>query len=135
MSIQSVNPATGEVLETFTPASPEELDRIVARAHAAFREWRSVPFSARALRMREAARVLRKGLAQHALAMTLEMGKPIVQAEAEVEKCASCCDYYAEHAESFLAAQPRTTDASQNYVRFDPLGAVLTVIPWNSPYR
>ena len=134
MSIESVNPATGEVLETFTPASPEELDRIVARAHAAFMKWRSVPFAVRAERMRETARLLRKGLEQHALNMTLEMGKPIVQAEAEVEKCASCCDYYADHAESFLAAQPRTTDASTSYVRFDPLGVVLAVMPWNFPY-
>jgi succinate-semialdehyde dehydrogenase / glutarate-semialdehyde dehydrogenase len=134
MSIQSVNPATGETLETFAPASPEELDRIVARAHAAFTQWRSVPFTARAERMREAGRLLRKGLEQHALNMTLEMGKPIVQAEAEVEKCASCCDYYANHAEWFLAAQPRTTDAAKSYVRFDPLGAILAVMPWNFPY-
>jgi succinate-semialdehyde dehydrogenase/glutarate-semialdehyde dehydrogenase len=134
MSIQSVNPATGEVLETFTPASPEQLERIVARAHAAFLAWRTVPFAARAERMREAARLLRKDMASHALAMTLEMGKPIVQAEAEVEKCALTCDFYAEHAEAFLAEQPRETDASKSYVRFDPLGVVLAVMPWNFPY-
>jgi succinate-semialdehyde dehydrogenase/glutarate-semialdehyde dehydrogenase len=134
MSIQSVNPATGEVLETFTPTSPEELERIVARAQAAFVEWRAVPFAARAGRMREAARLLRKNMAYHAVAMTLEMGKPIVQAEAEVEKCAGACDFYAEHAEAFLAEQPRMTDASKSYVRFDPLGPVLAVMPWNFPY-
>jgi succinate-semialdehyde dehydrogenase / glutarate-semialdehyde dehydrogenase len=134
MGIQSVNPATGEVLETFTPTSPEELERILARAHAAFAEWRAVPFATRAERMREAARLLRKSMAYHALAMTLEMGKPIVQAEAEVEKCALACDFYAEHAEGFLAEQPRETDASQSYVRFDPLGTVLAVMPWNFPY-
>jgi succinate-semialdehyde dehydrogenase / glutarate-semialdehyde dehydrogenase len=134
MSIQSVNPATGETLETFTPASPQDLERIVTRAHAAFLEWRAVPFEARAVRMRDAARLLRKDMADHAVTMTLEMGKPIVQAEAEVEKCASCCEYYAEHAESFLAEQPRKTDASTSYVRFDPLGVVLAVMPWNFPY-
>jgi succinate-semialdehyde dehydrogenase / glutarate-semialdehyde dehydrogenase len=134
MSIQSVNPATGEVLETFTPASPEQLERIVARAHAAFLAWRTVPFATRSERMREAARLLRKDMASHALAMTLEMGKPIVQAEAEVEKCALTCDFYAEHAEAFLAEQPRETDASKSYVRFDPLGVVLAVMPWNFPY-
>jgi succinate-semialdehyde dehydrogenase / glutarate-semialdehyde dehydrogenase len=134
MSIQTVNPSNGDVLETFTPASAEELDRIVARAHAAFLEWRSVPFTARAHCMREAARLLRKGVEQHSLNMTLEMGKPIVQAEAEVEKCASCCDYYADHAETFLAEQPRKTDASKSYLRFDPLGPVLAVMPWNFPY-
>src|SRR5437773_11479056 len=134
MSIQSVNPATDEVLETFTSTTPEELERIVARAHAAFVEWRSVPFKARADRMREAARLLRKGMEHHAVTMTLEMGKPIVQAEAEVEKCAACCDFYAENAEAFLAEQPRKTEASRSYVRFDPLGPVLAVMPWNFPY-
>ncbi len=134
MSIQSVNPATGEVLQTFSATSPAELERIMARAHAAFVEWRSVPFVTRAERMRDAARLLRKDKAEHARTMTLEMGKPIVQAEAEVDKCASGCDYYADHAEGFLAEQPRETDASRSYVRFDPLGPVLAVMPWNFPF-
>lgn len=134
MSIQSVNPATGEVLETFTPTAPEALEGLVAGAHAAFLEWRSVPFKDRADRMREAARLLRKDMKRHALNMTLEMGKPIVQAEAEVEKCAGCCDFYAARAEGFLAEEPRETDASRSYVRFDPLGVILAVMPWNFPY-
>ena len=134
MSIQSVNPATGEVLETFTETSPAEIERILAAAHAAFLEWRAVPFAARSERMREAARVLRAAKAEHARTMALEMGKPIVQAEAEVDKCAWACEYYAEHAGDFLAEQPRETDASKSYVRFDPLGPVLAVMPWNFPY-
>jgi succinate-semialdehyde dehydrogenase/glutarate-semialdehyde dehydrogenase len=134
MSIQSINPTTGEVLETFPPAAPADLERILAAAHAAFLQWRSVPFAARSARMREAARVLRAGKAEHARSMALEMGKPIVQAEAEVDKCAWACEYYAEHAEAFLAEQPRETDASKSYVRFDPLGTVLAVMPWNFPY-
>src|SRR5262249_19379090 len=134
MSIQSVNPATGDVLETFTPTSPEALDRMVARAHAAFLEWRVVPFPERASRMRAAASLLRKQVADHGLTMTQEMGTPIAQSEAEVEKCAWVCEFYAEHAEAFLAEQPRETDASTSYVRFDPLGVVLAVMPWNFPY-
>ena len=134
MSVQSFNPATGEVLETFTATSPAEIERILAAAHAAFLEWRTVPFAARSERMREAARVLRAAKAEHARTMALEMGKPIVQAEAEVDKCASACEYYAEHAGDFLAEQPRETDASKSYVRFDPLGPVLAVMPWNFPY-
>jgi len=134
MSIQSINPTTGEVLETFPATSPAELERILATAHAAFLEWRAVPFAARSERMREAARVLRAGKAEHARTMALEMGKPIVQGEAEVDKCAWACEYYAEHAEAFLAEQSRETDASKSYVRFDPLGAVLAVMPWNFPY-
>ena len=134
MSVQSFNPATGEVLETFTATSPVEIERILAAAHAAFLEWRAVPFAARSERMREAARVLRAAKAEHARTMALEMGKPIVQAEAEVDKCAWACEYYAEHAGDFLAEQPRETDASKSYVRFDPLGPVLAVMPWNFPY-
>ena len=134
MTIQSVNPATGDVLETFKETSGHELDRILAAAHAAFLEWRTAPFATRAERMREAARVLRTRRAEYARTMTLEMGKPIVQAEAEVDKCAWGCEYYADHAETFLAEQPRQTDASRSYVRFEPLGPVLAVMPWNFPF-
>src|SRR6267378_4164564 len=134
MNIQSVNPATGEALETYEETAPREVEQILARAQAVFLEWRTVPFADRALRMRKAAELLRLRQTQHARTMTLEMGKPIMQAEAEVEKCASVCDYYAEHAESFLARQPRETDASRSYVRFDPLGTVLAVMPWNFPF-
>ena len=134
MSIQTVNPATGEALEIYEETSPRELEQILARAHAVFLEWRTVPIADRAHRMRKAAELLRMRQTQYARTMTLEMGKPIVQAEAEVEKCASVCDYYAEHAESFLAKQPRATEASTSYVRFDPLGAILAVMPWNFPF-
>ena len=134
MSIQSVNPATGEVLETLEPTSPAQIDTILARAHAAFTEWRGEPFARRSALMRAAARELRARKDEYALTMTREMGKPIVQSEAEVEKCAGTCDYYAEHAEAFLAEQVRETDASRSYVRFDPLGVVLAVMPWNFPF-
>ncbi len=84
--------------------------------------------------MREAAQILRTRRAEYARTMTTEMGKPIVQAEAEVDKCAWVCEYYADHAEAFLAEQPRETQASRSYVRFDPLGPVLAVMPWNFPF-
>jgi len=134
MSIQSVNPATGEILATFTELSDGELERVLAQSHAAFLGWRTVSFAARAERMRAAARILLARKAEYARTMTLEMGKPIVQAEAEVEKCAWACEYYAEHAEAHLAEQPVETDASKSYVRFDPLGPVLAVMPWNFPF-
>ncbi len=134
MSIQSVNPATGEVLETLEETSPQQIDRILAGAQAAFTEWRTRPFAERATLMRAAGHELRAHKAKYALTMTREMGKPITQAEAEVEKCAGTCDYYAEHAEAFLTEQPRETDASRSYVRFDPLGPVLAVMPWNFPF-
>src|SRR5467141_2762751 len=134
MSIQSVNPATGETLETFEETSPPELERSLAAAAAAFHEWRGVAFATRAQKMREAARVLRARSAEHSRTITLEMGKPIVQSEAEIDKCALACEYYADHAEAMLAPQPRETDATRSYVRFDPLGPVLAVMPWNFPF-
>ncbi|MGH7345786.1 MAG: aldehyde dehydrogenase family protein, partial [Candidatus Rokuibacteriota bacterium] len=134
MSLQSVNPATGEVLETFPATSSSELEGIVAQSHAAFLEWRTAPFKARAERMREAAQVLRRRRTEFARTMTLEMGKPITQGEAEADKCAWVCEYYADSAEGFLSVQPRETDAAKSYVRFDPLGVVLAVMPWNFPF-
>ncbi|MBI4513618.1 MAG: NAD-dependent succinate-semialdehyde dehydrogenase [Gemmatimonadetes bacterium] len=134
MSVQSINPATGEVLETFEETTAQDLDHILDRAYRAFLEWRDRPIAERAERLRGAARFLRAGRARYARTMSLEMGKPITQAEAEVEKCASCCDYYAENAEVFLRPDPRKTDASQSYVRFDALGPVFAVMPWNFPF-
>jgi succinate-semialdehyde dehydrogenase/glutarate-semialdehyde dehydrogenase len=134
MSIQSINPATGEVLETFQEMTTSEIDRILEATYMTFRDWRSRPFADRAKLMREAARILRAGREKYAQTMALEMGKPIVQGEAEVEKCAWACDYYAEHAEAFLADQPRETDASRSYIRFEPIGPVLAIMPWNFPF-
>jgi succinate-semialdehyde dehydrogenase/glutarate-semialdehyde dehydrogenase len=134
MSIQSINPATGEVLETLQEMTAAEIDRILEAAHATFRDWRNRPIADRAAKMREAARILRTKKEKYARTMALEMGKPIVQGEAEAEKCAWVCDYYAEHAESFLAEQPRETDALRSYVRFEPIGPVLAIMPWNFPF-
>jgi len=132
--IQSTNPATGETLETFPESGPQQVERILAAASAAFLEWRDVSFAARAAPMRKAAELLRRRRDEHARTMALEMGKPLAQGVAEVDKCAWACEFYAEHAESMLALQPRQTDASKSYVRFDPLGPVLAVMPWNFPF-
>src|SRR5213594_3145364 len=134
MAIESLNPATGEVLETFREIGREDVERMLAAAHAAFLEWRDARYAARAKNMRQAATILRTRKLDYARLMTLEMGKPIVQGEAEIEKCAWTCEYYADHAEALLAEQPRQTDASRSYVRFDPLGPVLAVMPWNFPF-
>jgi succinate-semialdehyde dehydrogenase/glutarate-semialdehyde dehydrogenase len=134
MSIQSINPSSGEVIESFDETSAKDLEQILEMAHRAFLDWRHVPFETRSRLMRKAAGVLRTHKAEYARTMALEMGKPIVQGEAEVEKCAWVCEYYADAAEGFLAEQPRETDASRSYVRFDPLGPVLAVMPWNFPF-
>jgi len=132
--IQSINPATGQVFETFPTSSPQDIERSVAAAHAAFLEWRDVGFATRAESMRKAAALLRGRKDEYARTMALEMGKPVTQGEAEVDKCAWTCEFYAEHAETMLAPQPRATDASKSYVRFDPLGPVLAIMPWNFPF-
>ena len=134
MSIRSVNPTTGEVLETFAETTPKEVERILDDVHRAFLDWRRRPVKQRAQGIGAAARVLRAKKEAHARTMALEMGKPIAQGEGEVEKCAWGCEYYAEQAEEFLAPQPRQTDARRSYVRFDPLGPVLAIMPWNFPF-
>src|SRR2546429_2630282 len=134
MTITSINPATGEVLGTFPEAWGAELERILGRAVAAFRDWSRCPVDARTGPLGEAARLLRERKHRYARTMALEMGKPLAQGEAEAEKCAWACDYYAEHAEQFLAPVVRPTDARTSYVRFDALGPVLAIMPWNFPF-
>ena len=134
MTLQSINPATGDVLETFAETSATELDGILERADAASRDWRRQPVAQRAERLRAAARVLRERQADYARTMALEMGKPLAQGAAEVEKCAWACDYYAEQGEALLAPQPRATEAVRSYVRFDAIGPVLAIMPWNFPF-
>ncbi|HUG35685.1 MAG TPA: aldehyde dehydrogenase family protein, partial [Candidatus Limnocylindrales bacterium] len=124
MSIQSVNPATGQVVETFEPTSPAALERVLTDVHEAFLDWRHRSFEERATPMRAVARLLRERRAQYARTMAIEMGKPAVEGEAEIDKCALTCDHYAEHAAALLAPEPHPTEAQRSYVRFDPLGVV-----------
>src|ERR1051325_1882309 len=134
MALSSIYPSSDEVLESFEEATPATLERVLAQAWQAFLGWRECAFAERADRLREAARVLRAKKAEYARLMALEMGKPVTQGEAEVEKCAWGCEYYAEHAARFLAPEPRETDAARSYVRSDPLGPVLAVMPWHFPF-
>src|SRR5256885_16620789 len=134
MPSQATTPATGEVLETFEETTPDALTRILERADAASREWRCTPVPERAERLRAAGRVLRERKDGYARTMALEMGKPLAQGVGEAEKCAWVCDYYAEHGAAFLADQPHPSDASRSYVRFEALGPVLAIMPWNFPF-
>src|SRR2546430_4655085 len=134
MTVVSINPTTGETLETFAETTPAALERVLDEAVAAYQTWRRCSYAHSAKLVREAARMLRERKSQHARTMALEMGKPLPQGEAEAEKCAWVCDYYAEHAERFLADEPRETDASKAFVRFDPIGPVLAIMPWNFPF-
>src|SRR5258706_13880639 len=133
-AIESINPATEEVIATFEQFTPEQVEQALAEADAAFREWRRHSIGERSAAMRRAAELLRSRKERYAGLITAEMGKPITQAEAEVEKCAWVCEYFADNAERFLARQPAQTNARLSYVAFEPLGVVLAVMPWNFPF-
>jgi succinate-semialdehyde dehydrogenase/glutarate-semialdehyde dehydrogenase len=132
--MKAVNPATGDLIREYREHTEDEVAARLERAGAAFRAWSLRPVEERAARLRSLAGVLRAGLPSHAALMTAEMGKPIAQAEAEVEKCAATCEWFADHAAALLAPEPAVTEASASYVRFDPLGVVLAVMPWNFPF-
>jgi len=134
MPIQSINPANGTLLRQFTPLSEEALARKIALADIAFVSYADVPLSHRALCMRKLATLLEQESAELAALITGEMGKPIAQARAEILRCVSVCQYYAEHARRVLAPEPVATESTDTYVRWDPLGIVLAVMPWNFPF-
>jgi succinate-semialdehyde dehydrogenase/glutarate-semialdehyde dehydrogenase len=118
MAIQSINPATEEVLARFDEFTSAQIDEALDEVTAAFRQWCAASFAERAEPMRRAARYLRANKQRFAGLITAEMGKPIVEAEAEIEKCAWNCDFYAEHAASFLADEPVDTNARESFVAF-----------------
>ncbi|RDC63913.1 NAD-dependent succinate-semialdehyde dehydrogenase [Adhaeribacter pallidiroseus] len=134
MAIQSINPATKEVLKTFNPHSPAELETLLKNADHVFEKWRATLFTERAELMRKAAQELRENVSYYAEIITLEMGKPIREAKAEINKCALCCDFYAENAETYLQNEEITSDASISYITYEPLGIILAVMPWNFPF-
>ena len=134
MSIATVNPATGETIKTFVPATAHEIDDVLTRAVEAFRKHRLLPFAERSKLMTGAAEILETEKEKFGRLMTVEMGKPIGAAIAEAEKCASACRYYAEHASAFLADERADVRDGKAWVSFQPLGVVLAVMPWNFPF-
>jgi acyl-CoA reductase-like NAD-dependent aldehyde dehydrogenase len=133
MSIRSVNPATEEVLATFDEHTPADIERALARAWEAREAWRDMRVSSRAARFAELAAYLRHDRPRLASVLTAEMGKPIVEAEAEVDKCAWTAEWFAEHVETMLRPIATPSGATESYVQFEPLGVVLAVMPWNFP--
>ncbi len=134
MSIQTINPTTEEVLETFEPYSQEQINVALNQARQAFLRWRTTTFAERAKHMHSVASHLREHKTALARTAVLEMGKSLTEAEAEVEKCAWNCDFFAENAERFLADEKVVANATESYVAFRPLGVVLAIMPWNFPY-
>jgi succinate-semialdehyde dehydrogenase / glutarate-semialdehyde dehydrogenase len=132
-TLRSIDPSTGELIEEFQPMAAAQVDEAVGRADAAFRDWRARSFAERATLMKRAATLLRSDAERLAAVITAEMGKPLAESRAEVEKCAFTCDWYAEHAEGFLADIPAPSDSPRSFVAFEPIGVVLAVMPWNFP--
>jgi len=133
--VETHNPATGERLGRYQRLSFDDVARRLKRAHRTFREkWRTADFEERTGRLRELAKVLQKRKGEYARLMTQEMGKVISQSEAEVEKCAWTAEVYAEHSKEWLQEDLGSTDAQVSYVSFEPLGAILSVMPWNFPF-
>lgn len=132
--MRTINPATGETLTEYDEHSDAVVDDILDRTAAAQRRWGALTVDDRTARLRALGALLREQKTQHAALMTAEMGKPLAQALAEVEKCAWVCDHYAEHAAGLLAAEPVEAGADEAYVDYLPLGVVLAVMPWNFPF-
>jgi succinate-semialdehyde dehydrogenase/glutarate-semialdehyde dehydrogenase len=134
MAIASINPATGEKLKEFSPLEDAEIEKRLARAEKAFRQYRRTTFTQRADFLEAAAEVLFQEKEKFAEIITLEMGKLFRDSIAEIEKCARGCRFYAENGERFLEEEPAQTDAAQSYVQYQPLGPVLAIMPWNFPF-
>src|SRR3984957_12232648 len=133
-SIETRNPATGEVIRSYEPDDKAALDGKLDAAVAAAALWRETGFEERAQRLHAVARYLRDHKPPLAELATREMGKPIVESEAEVEKCAVACDWFGDNGGRLLANEAIASNATRSYVAFRPLGVLLAIMPWNFPY-
>ena len=134
MSLKSINPYTGRLIEEFKELSDATLQEILSASLVAFEKWKRTDFSSRKSLMKKAANILTENVQEYSLAITIEMGKPIIESMAEVEKCAWVCNYFADNGEEFLKEEPVMTDAFLSYVCYEPLGPVLGIMPWNFPF-
>ncbi|MFM7382426.1 MAG: aldehyde dehydrogenase family protein, partial [Microcystaceae cyanobacterium] len=134
MAIATINPSNGELIQRFTAHNQETVNAKLAQAEQTFSHYRQTSWSQRRQWLTQAADILEQRSPEFARLMTLEMGKPITQAIAEVKKSALGCRFYAENAADFLADEMVTTDAQRSFIRYQPLGPVLAVMPWNFPF-
>lgn len=134
MPLVSFNPATNQLMQAYDSWDNARLEQALEEAHGAQQRWAEIHISERAKVLREAAVRLLLQRDQYAKILTQEMGKPLREARAEIEKCATVCDYYVQHGEDFMRAEPAQSDASKSYVAYYPLGVVLAVMPWNFPF-
>lgn len=134
MEFKSINPYNGKEVGTYFDEKDDAVFEKLKNSETAFKKWRKVPISNRADLMANAGNILRENVEEYAKMISLEMGKPLIESRAEVNKCAWVCDYYAENASKFLKVEIIETDAQNSFVRHDPIGAVLAIMPWNFPY-
>src|SRR5207253_1566246 len=134
MAIASINPATGELTKRFDPHTDSEIESALDRAVSAFEKYRASSFAERAVKLRHTAEMLEKDREHFARIITSEMGKLLRGSTDEIERCVRGCRFYAEHGEKFLSEQIVSSDARRSYVRYDPLGVVLAIMPWNFPF-
>jgi succinate-semialdehyde dehydrogenase / glutarate-semialdehyde dehydrogenase len=132
--VTTINPATGSELATYKETSDEQIDAVLDRAHRAALSWRDVALAKRAEAVRSLARALRERGDELARLATAEMGKPLAQSQAEVEKCAAACEWFADNGPAFLAPEPVSTSALRSQVTYSPLGVLFAIMPWNFPY-
>ena len=133
MSIETIDPATGQLVQSYTQHSPAEVSTVLDAASEAYRSWHTTDIDSRTTLFRGLVRLLREREESLAGLMATEMGKPLREGRAEVQKCALMCEYYAREAGGLLAPEVVATDASKSYVTFRPLGLVLCIMPWNFP--
>jgi succinate-semialdehyde dehydrogenase/glutarate-semialdehyde dehydrogenase len=134
MSITTVNPATGELIQTFSAFTDAQIEACLARADDAALSWRATPLDTRIGVLRRAAALLEERQQEYGQLMALEMGKTVSAGAAEAAKCAVTCRFYADHAADFLADEPVAIQGERAFVAYEPLGVVLAVMPWNFPF-
>ena len=132
--MQSINPFTGETIQTYRVYSPAEVETIVRQVDVAYQIWKLTSFDHRASLMKNLQAKLIENREKLATLIVSEMGKVVREALGEIDKCALACGYYAEHAEAFLKNEPVRTEASEAYVSYQPIGTILAVMPWNFPF-
>ena len=133
-TIETINPSTGKVIATYKSMSTEEVNQKTKNARIAFENWRKIDIAERCTYMRRLGRIMKKNKENYAKLITEEMGKPIRQSLAEIDKCAWVCDYYSEHAEFFLRDELIPTEFRKSFVSFEPLGVIACIMPWNFPF-
>src|SRR5436190_8315271 len=134
MTVTTINPATGENLASYEETSPEALDATLDQAHVAAAIWRATAAGERADALRRFAAVLREEREELASLATQEMGKPLAESRAEVDKCAAACEWFADHGPAMLERDVVETEAVRSFVSYVPLGVVFAIMPWNFPY-